>query len=110
MLGTDSRVLVVGEARDGVEAIAATHELKPNVVLMELDMPRMGGVEATRRLAEEAPEVRVLVISAYSDAYLVTAAMDSGAAGFVDKDVSFDEILTRILAVGPSGASARRSR
>lgn len=110
MLGTDSRVDVVGQARDGLEAISATHELNPNVVLMDLQMPRMGGVEATQRLANEAPDVNVLVLSAYADRSMVASAMASGAAGFLDKDVSFDEMVARILAVAPKNGSGRRAR
>jgi DNA-binding NarL/FixJ family response regulator len=110
MLGTDSRVDVVGQARDGLEAISAAHELNPNVVLMDLEMPRMGGVEATQRLANEAPDVNVLVLSAYADRSMVASAMASGAVGFLDKDVSFDEMVARILAVAPKKGSGRRAR
>ena len=110
MLGTDSRVNVVGQARDGLEAVSATHELKPNVVLMDLQMPRMGGVEATQRLADEAPNVSVLVLSAYADSTMVASAMDSGAAGFVGKDVSFEEMVARILAVAPKQGTGKRVR
>jgi DNA-binding NarL/FixJ family response regulator len=101
MLASDPRVEVVGQARDGLEAIEATHELKPHVVLMDLQMPRLDGVAATRRLAAEAPDVRVLVLSAYADRSTVAAAIDGGAVGFIDKDQSFEHTLNRILESAP---------
>ena len=67
MLASDPRVRVVGQARDGREAIEQAKAERPNVVLMDLQMPLLNGVEATRFLAREAPEIKVLALSAYAD-------------------------------------------
>ena len=108
MLGTDSRVEVVAQARDGLEAIQLTRELKPNVVLMDLQMPRMDGAEATRLLLDESPEVNVLALSAYADNAMVAQALANGAKGFIEKDVTFEEIMDRILQAAPPSMLARR--
>ena len=79
MLSADPRVEVVGQARNGEEAIAQTLERRPDVVLMDLQMPKLTGVEATRRLMSEAPGVHVLVLSAYADKAMVGEALASGA-------------------------------
>ena len=105
MLSSDRRVEVVGQARDGEEAIEQALAAKPNVVLMDLQMPRVTGVEATRRLVQEIPGLRVLALSAYADKAMVGEALASGAVGFVDKDVSFEDILDRILSIAPASAT-----
>ena len=104
MLSSDPRVEVVGQARNGEEAIEQALARNPNVVLMDLQMPKVTGVEATRRLVQEIPGLRVLALSAYADKATVGEALASGAAGFVDKDVSFEDILDRILSVAPASA------
>lgn len=106
MLASDPRVRVVGQARDGEEAVEQAREGRPDVILMDLQMPRMTGVEATRLLARDMPDIRVLALSAFASEGMVEDAIASGARGFVEKDVTFDEILTRILEVAP----ARRPR
>lgn len=105
MLSSDPRIEVVGQARDGEEAIDQALACNPNVVLMDLQMPKVTGVEATRRLVRDAPGVHILVLSAYADKALVGEAVASGAAGFVDKDMSFEEIVDRILSVAPAGGT-----
>ena len=104
MLASDRRVEVVGQARDGEEAIEQALAAKPNVVLMDLQMPKVTGMEATRRLVQEIPGLRVLVLSAYADKAMVGEALASGAEGFVDKDVNFEDIIDRILSVAPASA------
>ena len=105
MLSSDPRVEVVGQARNGEEAIEQALARNPNVVLMDLQMPKVTGVEATRRLVQEIPGLRVLVLSAYADKAMVGEALASGAVGFVDKDVSFEDILDRILSIAPASAT-----
>jgi DNA-binding NarL/FixJ family response regulator len=101
MLATDPRVEVVGQARNGEDAIALALAGKPNVVLLDLQMPDFSGVEVTRRLLREAPGVHILVLSAYGDRAMVNQALASGAEGYVDKDVTVEEIVKRILALHP---------
>jgi DNA-binding NarL/FixJ family response regulator len=111
MLASDPRVEVVGQARDGQEAVEQALARKPNVVLMDLQMPRVTGLEATKRLVRESPDVRVLALSAFADESVAGDALASGAVGFVDKNVSFEDILERILAFSPRPpARAKRSR
>jgi two-component system nitrate/nitrite response regulator NarL len=102
MLADDERFDVVGEAKDGGEAVDQTVAYHPDVVLMDLQMPRVTGLEAVRRLAVDAPGVNVLVLSAYADHATIDTALASGARGFVDKDITLDEIATRILEVSTS--------
>lgn len=104
ILARDPRLEVVAQAKNGAEAVEETLARRPDVVLMDLQMPILDGVAATKRLATEAPAVKVLVLSAYRDRLLVTAAIDNGATGYVDKDVTPDEIVDRILAIAaPNG-------
>ena len=109
MLAADPRVEVVGEAKDGREAIDQGLARKPNVVLMDMQMPNMTGVEATRRLMRVLPNLRVLAISAFPDKATVREAMASGAKGFVDKNVTPEEIVDRILSLAPARGRAKRS-
>jgi DNA-binding NarL/FixJ family response regulator len=84
--------VTVGEAGDGNDAIACVRETMPDVVLMDLTLPKMGGIEATRRIAEESPHVKVLVISASSEERDVLEAIKAGAAGYVLKSATPAEI------------------
>jgi DNA-binding NarL/FixJ family response regulator len=111
MLAADPRVEVVGQARDGAEAIDQARARKPNVVLMDLQMPNVTGVEATRRLRRESPAIQVLALSAYADKTTVREALASGARGFVDKNITFEEILEKILVLAPkTSGRTRRAR
>jgi DNA-binding NarL/FixJ family response regulator len=85
-------VEVVGAAADGAEAVALVQSVRPDVVLMDLRMPRCDGVEATRRLRAEAPEVKVVVLTTYSDDRSVLDALRAGARGYLTKDASGDQI------------------
>jgi DNA-binding NarL/FixJ family response regulator len=85
-------VEVVGAAADGAEAVTLVHALRPDVVLMDLRMPRCDGVEATRRLRAEAPEVKVVVLTTYSDDRSVLDALRAGARGYLTKDASGEQI------------------
>lgn len=110
LLTTDSRVEVVGQASDGQEALDQARARRPDVILMDVMMPKIDGIEATRILGTEAPEIRVLILSAYGDGPAIRQAMASGAKGFVHKDASLPEVMTTILDVSPSRARSRRGR
>jgi DNA-binding NarL/FixJ family response regulator len=92
VLGLLPGVEVVGTAQDGAEAVELAGQLHPDVVLMDLRMPRCDGVEATRMLRERAPAVKVVVLTTYSDDRSVLDALRAGARGYLTKDASGTEI------------------
>jgi len=93
---------VVGTAGDGEEAVARARELAPDVVLMDLRMPRMDGIEATRRIRAELERTHVVVLTTYSDDESVLAAIGAGALGYLTKDAGRDDI-GRALAAASRG-------
>jgi DNA-binding NarL/FixJ family response regulator len=104
LLSTVRGVQVVGEAADGREAVTLAARLKPDVVLMDLRMPTMDGVAATRELRTTVPDVKILVLTTFDDDELVRSAIDAGAAGYVLKDTPADDLadLIRITRKGYS--------
>lgn len=95
---------VVGEAATGKEAVQLTAESKPDVILMDLQMPELDGIEATRALLETNPDVIVLMVTMFEDDQSVFAAMRAGARGYVLKGAKHDEMLRAIRAVGSGEA------
>src|SRR5688500_14078925 len=91
-------VQVVGEASDGDDAVRLVAHVAPDVVVMDLNMPRMGGVAATRRLADVAPATRVLVLTMAADEDSVADAIEAGACGYLLKDASIEEIAAGVRA------------
>jgi DNA-binding NarL/FixJ family response regulator len=96
LLQAADNIEIVGEAANGHEAVAEVTRLSPDVVLMDLSMPLLNGIEATRRITFEAPSVRVIVLSGYSDDHRVRQALDAGAAGYVMKESASQELLCAI--------------
>ena len=99
LLGFDKSLSVVGDAKNGEEAVKAALELKPDVVMMDLSMPVMDGVEATRRIREALPETRVLILTTYSTSVDVARAMDAGASGAFVKDAEDERLIEAIHKV-----------
>jgi len=99
LLDSVQEVEVVGEANDGEEAIAQANDLKPSVILMDLKMPGMNGIDATRRIHETHPNIGVLVITMFDDDDSVFAAIRAGARGYLLKDADKDEVVRAIVAV-----------
>lgn len=99
LLGEADDILVVGEAADGAEALVVVREVNPDVVLMDLQMAGVDGVTATRMIAEEGLAAEVLVLTSFSDAERILAALDAGAVGYLLKDADPDEVLEGIRAV-----------
>jgi DNA-binding NarL/FixJ family response regulator len=97
-------IIVVGAAVDGDDAVRQAGELLPDVVLMDLNMPRCNGVEATRQLRRLHPRTAVVVLTTYSDDAWVFAALEAGARGFLTKDAGADEIQRAIAAVAAGHA------
>jgi DNA-binding NarL/FixJ family response regulator len=91
---------LVGEAADGVEAVNLAHTLRPDVILMDLRMPGLGGIEATRKILGESPQAGILVVTMIEDDDSVFAAMRAGARGYLLKGADKDEMLLAIRAVG----------
>jgi DNA-binding NarL/FixJ family response regulator len=99
LLDRESDIEVVAEARDGMELVRLAREWQPDVLLVDLSMPCMNGLEAIRRLRSEPLACRSLCLSMQSDPQQVQAALDAGASGFVLKDNSFDELARGIRRV-----------
>jgi DNA-binding NarL/FixJ family response regulator len=104
LLGTDPAFEVVGEARQGEEAVCVVRATYPTVVLMDVRMPVMDGIEATLRIKAELPDVRVLILTTFDLDEHVFAALRAGASGFLLKDVSAEQLLeaVRLTAEGES--------
>lgn len=90
---------VVGEAGDGEEAIELTDELRPDVVIMDISMPRVNGIEATKRIKERHPTTAVLILTAYDNEQYIFALLEAGAAGYLLKNVRRSELIDAIRAV-----------
>lgn len=105
LLGLLGGIELVATASDGEEALALSGRHRPDVVLMDLRMPRMDGIEATRRLREQQPDVRVIALTTYADDESVLGALRAGARGYLTKDASSHDIHTAILTVA-AGAAA----
>jgi NarL family two-component system response regulator LiaR len=99
LLGTEPDIEVVGETADGLETVAQAEALRPDVILMDLVMPRMDGIEATRRIAAEQPGVRILVLTSFAADDKVFPAIKAGALGYILKDSGPAELVQAIHQV-----------
>lgn len=99
LLDVDDRVTVVGEANDGLDAVKQALALKPEVVLMDIKMPNLDGIEATRRITSENPKIKVLMLTTFEADNHVIQALKAGASGYVLKDSQPSAIVSSILAV-----------
>ena len=117
LLGAEDDIEVIGAARDGGEAVTLAIRHQADVVLMDLSMPVVDGVEATRRLRHEAPDVQVVVLTSFADRERILAALDAGATGYLLKDSEPYELLDGVRAahrgespLAPRAASAVLTR
>jgi len=99
MLATDPGMAVVGEAKDGLQAMAQATELQPDVILMDLQMPRLNGLEATRRIVAASPHMRVLILTMSDDTATVFHALQAGALGYILKGARKADIIRSIQNV-----------
>ena len=90
---------VVGEAQGGREALALAHLLRPDIVVMDISMPDLNGIDATRRLAAELPKIKVIALSMNSDRRYVVAMFQAGAVGYLLKNAAAEELILAVRAV-----------
>jgi DNA-binding NarL/FixJ family response regulator len=104
LLDGERDIDVTGEAADGVEAVELARRLRPDVVLMDIRMPRLDGIAATRRLADEVPRTRVLILTTYDLDEYVFEALRAGASGFLLKDSDPDQLVAAIRLINDGEA------
>jgi DNA-binding NarL/FixJ family response regulator len=90
---------VIAEAGDGASAVVLAKKLHPHVVLMDVSMPDLNGMHATRRITADQPEVKVIALSMHSDRYYILEMFKAGAVGYLLKDCDFDELISAIQSV-----------
>ena len=105
LLGFNKDIAVVGDAKNGEEAVKAAIKLKPDVVVMDLSMPVMDGVEATRQIREALPDTHVLILTSYSTSVDVSRAMEAGASGAFVKDAEDERLVDAIRTVAAGGTA-----
>lgn len=98
-LEEDGEIQVVAEAVDGAQAVALTAQHRPQVAVLDIQMPRMNGIEATRRIKAGHPQVRVLILTAYDDDPYIFASLQAGASGYVMKTADSSELVRAVKAV-----------
>jgi len=99
LLGLSKDIEVVGEASNGREALEMAKKFMPDVMLIDIAMPHMNGLEATRRIRKELPGVRILVLTQYDDKEFVFSAIEAGASGFISKTATSSELASGIRSV-----------
>ena len=109
VLELDERIDVVGEAGDGLQAIELAESLRPDIMLLDLSMPRCDGLEALPRIREVSPETRVIVYSGLDKAAMEPRARELGAAAYVEKGISADELVAAVSALAVEVEAAGRS-
>lgn len=98
-LKTQKDIEVIGEAKNGVEAVQLAKQLKPHIILMDLVMPEMDGIQATKKIKEQFPHIQVIILTSFSDKDHVLPALEVGAAGYQLKDIEPDELVNSIRKV-----------
>jgi len=104
IVDAEDDIVVVGEAWDGNEAVRLAHELRPDVVLMDLKMPNMDGVEAIEHIRSEVPGTYILILTTYADDEFILAGIRAGARGYLLKDAPPDELVRAIRIVSQGGS------
>ncbi len=104
MLAEHQDMQVIGEARDGAEVVELAASLQPDVILMDVRMPGINGIEATRRIHRTSPHIRILVLTVFDDDTLVFPVIRAGASGYLLKNTEQDELLRAIRTVANGGA------
>jgi DNA-binding NarL/FixJ family response regulator len=105
LLQATDDIHVIGEAENGHRALGETKRLQPDVVLMDIGMPRLNGIEATRRITRQVPATKVLILSTYSDEHHVQQAVEAGAAGYVPKTAPAEGLMQAIRDAGKANVA-----
>jgi two-component system response regulator NreC len=103
MLADESGMQVVAEAEDGRTAVRLAHDLSPDVVVMDVGMPELNGIDACRQISNQLPHVKVVALSMHSDRHFVQEMLKAGASGYLLKDCAFDELAKAIRSVVANG-------
>ena len=98
-LERDPNFLVVGEASDGEEAVEMARRLKPKVIIMDISMPKLNGIEATRRIKKFQPQTAILILTAYDYEQYTSPLLEAGAAGYLLKDISSSALIDAVKTV-----------
>ena len=99
IINDESDMAVVGEARDGFEVLERVDELNPDVVLMDISMPRLDGVKATRYISEQHPQIRIIILTMYDQDKYIFESIKAGARGYILKDAPAQQLIETIRAV-----------
>jgi two-component system, NarL family, response regulator NreC len=99
MLEQQKNMKVVGEAENGRQAVRLALDLKPDIVVMDINMPELNGIEATRQIKADLPETKIIALSMYSDKRYITGMLKAGVSGYLLKNCAFDELIAAITAV-----------
>ncbi len=99
LLESQKNMIVIGEAENGRQAVRLASELAPDVIVMDINMPELNGIEATRQIISELPETKIIALSMYSDKRYVVGMLKAGVSGYLLKNCAFDELVSAITAV-----------
>ena len=99
LLSSAPDIKVIGQAKDGKDAIEKTRQLKPDVLLIDIGMPQMNGIDATRQLKKELPEVKIIAVSMHSDRQYVKGILEAGADGYLLKNCTYHQLTDAIISV-----------
>ena len=99
LIGKEAGMEVIGEAENGRKALKMAEKIRPNVVIIDVTMPDMNGIEATRKMVTEIPGVKVIALSMHSDRRFVLGMLEAGASGYLMKDCAFDELAKAVRSV-----------
>ena len=107
LLAWDERIEIVGQAKDGREAVELARDLRPALILMDLRMPRMDGIEAAARIRAELPDTRVLILTATDTADEMRRAAEAGVSGYLTKDSLATDLVSGILQIAALASAGR---
>ncbi|KPA15784.1 LuxR family transcriptional regulator [Candidatus Magnetomorum sp. HK-1] len=99
LINGQSNMKVVGEAENGRSAVEMAFQLTPNVIVMDINMPELNGIDATHKIIKELPDTKIIILSMYSDKRYIIGALKAGVAGYLLKNCAFDELLNAINTV-----------